>query len=288
MKRIAFLGSGAMGSRMVQNLLNAQHQVTVYNRTQEKVMPLVNQGAVYAATPRQAVEQAEIVMSMVTDDQVSRLVWLDPETGAALGLEKNAIAIESSTLTIDWVKELGAALQRRGIAFLDAPVVGSRPQAEAGKLTYLVGGNAETLAGVRSVLVSAGAANVFSMGDVGQGTAMKLAVNALFGIQVAALAEVMGTLDKQGISPTKAMECLGELPIISPAAKLASSLMLTNNHAPLFPIALVAKDFRYMVQSAQAAGAEAPISIAIGDIYQNAIAKGYGEDNVTGIIQLFT
>ncbi|MBE9166858.1 serine hydrolase [Pleurocapsales cyanobacterium LEGE 06147] len=107
MKRIAVLGSGAMGSRIVQNLLNAKYQVVVYNRTADKVKPLLNQGAVYAATPREAAEQADIAIGMVTDNDVSRSVWLDPETGAALGLGKDAftsggakpIAIESSTLT---------------------------------------------------------------------------------------------------------------------------------------------------------------------------------------------
>lgn len=227
MKRIAVLGSGAMGSRIVQNLLNAKYQVVVYNRTESKVKPLLSQGAVYAATPREAAEQADIMMSMVTDNDVSRSIWLDPETGASLGLGKDAftsggakpIAIESSTLTVDWTRELAAEIESRGAAFLDAPVVGSRPQAEAGNLIYLVGGEAETLAKAQSVLLSAGASTIRHVGSVGQGMAMKLAVNALFGIQIAALAEIIGMLTKNGVTSEKAMECLGELPVISPAAK---------------------------------------------------------------------
>ncbi|NEQ70354.1 MAG: NAD(P)-dependent oxidoreductase [Symploca sp. SIO2D2] len=287
MSRIAVLGMGAMGSRIAQKLLKTNHQVIVYNRTADKAKLLVEQGAIYAAKPREAAEQAEIVISMVTDDLASRAVWLDPETGAILGLSKNAIAIESSTLTVNWTRELAAAIEGRGAEFLDAPVVGSRPQADAGKLIYLVGGKVEILRKVQDILLSVGA-TVYHIGSLSQGMAMKLAVNALFGIQVAALAEVLGMLTKHGVTSAKAMECLGSLPIISPAAKGAGNLILANNQTPMFPISLVEKDFRYIIQTAQAVNAQTPTSAAIHQIYQNAIAQGYGNDNITGIAQLFS
>jgi 3-hydroxyisobutyrate dehydrogenase-like beta-hydroxyacid dehydrogenase len=184
-QKIAILGCGAMGSRMVQNLLNADYQVVVYNRTAAKIQSLIDGGALYAATPKAAAEQADIVISMVTDDDVSRRIWLDPETGALLGLNKDRIAIESSTLTIGWTRELASTIEQRGAMFLDAPVVGSRPQVEAGKLIYLVGGKAEILEQVQAILSSAGAAVIHHIGTIGQGMAMKLAVNTLFGVQVA-------------------------------------------------------------------------------------------------------
>ncbi len=286
MKRIAVLGCGAMGSRIVQNWLNAKYQVVVYNRTADRVKSLLNQGAVYAETPRAAATQADIVISMVTDDDVSRSVWLDPETGAVQGLRAGAIAIESSTLTVAWTKELAAETERRGAAFLDAPVVGSRPQAEAGKLIYLVGGEADILAQVQDILATT-SAMIHHVGTVGQGMAMKLAVNALFGIQVAALAEMFGMLHQNGITSEKAMDCLGELPVISPAAKGAGNLMVMNQHAPMFPIALVEKDFRYTLQTAQSLDISMPATIAIHKVYQEAIAKRYGNDNITRIVQLF-
>lgn len=286
MNQIAILGLGAMGLRIAQNLIKANYPVVVYNRTPARAEPLLEQGATYASTPREAVEQAQVAIGMVTDDTASRSVWLHPEIGAAQGLRKNTIAIESSTLTVEWTRELASAIASRGAAFLDAPVVGSRPQAEAGKLIYLVGGEIETLAKVQSILHST-SSSIYRVGSIGQGMAMKLAVNALFGIQVAALAEIIGMLAKNGVTTAKAMECLGDLPVISPAAKGAGNLMLSNHHAPLFPINLVEKDFRYMMQSAQAVRAAAPASTAIHRIYQDAIALGYGNNNITGIIQLF-
>jgi 3-hydroxyisobutyrate dehydrogenase len=280
---IAFLGFGAMASRLVQSLINAQYSVTVYNRTADKLKPFLEQGVTYAATPRAAAEQADIVISMVTDDQASRSVWLHPETGALLGLKKDAVAIESSTLTVDWVKELSGAVAQQGAAFLDAPVVGSRPQAEAGKLIYLVGGNLEPLAQVQPVLLSAGAAMVQHVGTVGQGMAMKLAVNTLFGVQVAALAEAIALLKQQGIPADQAMACLGELPVTSLAAKVAGSLMVANQHEPLFPIALVEKDFRYTLQASVAM----PTAKAVQAVYQAAIEKDLGDRNITAIVHLF-
>jgi 3-hydroxyisobutyrate dehydrogenase len=287
MKTVAVIGLGAMGSRLAHNLLNAGHPVVVYNRTLEKAQPLLERGATFATSPRAAAAQSNVVISMVMDNQASDQVWRAAETGAIFGLTPDKIAIEMSTLTVEWIQELSAAIAQSGAAFLDAPVVGSRPQAELSKLISLVGGPAEALAQVESVLTDAGVATMHHVGAVGQGMAMKLAVNALFGIQVAALAELLGLLSKHGINPKKAMDCLGELPVLSLAAKGAGSLMVSQNHAPLFPIDLVEKDFNYVAQTAQDLGATIPTANAVGDIYRSSVAKGYGSQNITGIIQLF-
>jgi 3-hydroxyisobutyrate dehydrogenase-like beta-hydroxyacid dehydrogenase len=196
-QKVAVLGLGAMGSRVAQRLLQANYPVVVFNRNVHKAKSLLAQGALWAATPKEAAQQANIVISMVTDDQASRTVWLAPETGAMAGLKPEAIAIESSTLSVAWTKALATDLTAQGTAFLDAPVVGSRPQAEAGKLIYLVGGEAATLAQVRGLLLAIGAV-VHHVGATGEGMLLKLGVNALFGLQVAALAEMMAILTSYG------------------------------------------------------------------------------------------
>ncbi|NJK39295.1 MAG: NAD(P)-dependent oxidoreductase [Oscillatoriales cyanobacterium RM2_1_1] len=285
-KTVAVIGLGAMGSRIAQNLLNAGCAVVVHNRTAEKAQPLIERGATLAISPRAAAEQSDFVISMVTDNEISRQVWLATETGAILGLNPDKIAIEMSTLTVDWVQELDAAITQSGAGFLDAPVVGSRPQAEAGKLISLVG-QTDTLTQMQTTFNAAGVATIHHVGAVGQGMAMKLAVNALFGIQVAALAELLGMLSKSGISPAKTMECLGDLPVLSLAAKGAGSLMVSKNYAPLFPIELVEKDFHYVAQTAQSLASPIPTSNGVMAVYQTAIAQGHGHENVTGIAQLF-
>lgn len=285
MQTIALLGLGAMGTRVAQNLLQAGYPLVVYNRTVDRAQALEAQGATVAPTPRTAAAQADVVMSMVTDDDASRSVWLDANTGALHSLKAGKIAIASSTLTVGWTQALAAQIQPTGAAFLDAPVVGSRPQAEAGKLIYLVGGDPEILAQVRPVLSTCG--SVQAIGEIGQGMAMKLAVNVLFGIQVAALGEILGLLQRQGMTASQAMTCLGNTPVLSPATQGAGSLMVANQHAPLFPTQLAAKDLRYALAAAQSAGTELPMTIATQQVFRQAIDQGYGVQNLTAVAQLY-
>mgnify|MGYP001800120603 CR=1 FL=1 len=286
-QKIAVLGLGAMGSRMAANLLKAGYTVTVWNRSPESAKPLAAKGATVANTPKLAAKSADIVISMVTDINASKAVWLDSETGALLGMRQNAIAIESSTLTVNWVKELAAETTSQGFAFLDAPVVGTRPQADSGNLVYLVGGKAEILKQAENILLSAGGGKINHVGDIGDGMAMKLAVNAMFGIQVAAFSEIIGMLTKNGLELEKAIQCLGDLPVTSPAVKNAANLILKDNHQAMFPISLVEKDFRYVMQTAADIEAKVPVSEAIYQVYLDAVDKGYDGDNITGVAKLF-
>jgi 3-hydroxyisobutyrate dehydrogenase-like beta-hydroxyacid dehydrogenase len=283
MTRIAVLGTGAMGSRIAANFLRAGHSLIVYNRMIAKVKPLLEMGASFAETPKLAADQAEIIISMVRDNQASQEIWLNEHTGAWLGLATGKVAIESSTLTRTWTVSLAEQIKGLGADFLDAPVVGSLPQAEAQKLIYLVGGNSEVLTQVRSVL-SASSTAIHHVGTVGMGMAMKLAVNGLFGIQIAALAEVLGILQTFGISPTQAMTTLAELPVTSLATKNAGNLIAQHQHKPMFPIALVAKDFHYLLETADL---HTPTIQKVYELFQRAITEGYGQENITAISRLF-
>jgi len=286
MSTVTVLGLGAMGYRMAKKLLEAGHNVTVYNRTGERARALEAEGATRADSPREAAARSEFVISMVTDDDASHAVWLDANTGAIHGLRTGAVAIESSTLTPAWVHQLADVVTTRGAGLLDAPVVGSRPQAEAGQLIYCIGGAAETLDKARDTLSAMGAA-IHHVGPVGAGIAMKLAVNALFGIQVVVLGEILGMVRKSGIDVKQAVEVLGALLTASPALKAVAGQMVARSYAPLFPIHLVEKDFRYIVESAALVKAPVPTSKAVRDVYTRALREGYGNDNISGVAQLF-
>ncbi len=284
--KIAVFGLGAMGSRMAKRLVEAGHAVTVYNRSVGPAEALADLGVSVAPTPRAAAEGAEMVIAMLTDDDASRAVWTDPETGALAGLSAGAIAIESSTLTPGWARDLARAIDSRDAAFIDAPVAGSRPQAEAGQLIYLVGGEDGAVERARPVLQIMGGA-IHHVGPVSHGAVLKLVVNALFGIQVASVAELIGFLEASGLDAEKAIGLLGETPVMSPAAKGVAGQMLAGNFAPMFPIDLVAKDFRYAVDAASGAGADLPLAHSTGDVYRMAAERGYGGDNVAGVVQLY-
>lgn len=284
--QLLIMGLGAMGRRMAQRLLEAKYPVIVWNRSAAPAEELCSRGATRAHLPREAAEQAQVVISMVTDDEASRSVWADPATGALGGLRAGSIALECSTLTPAWAAELAALVQGRGAAFLDAPVVGSRPQAEAGQLIYLVGGEQEALARVKEVLGAMGGA-IHHLGPVGAGARMKLAVNALFGIQVAVLGELLGGLRRSGVEVARAFEVLGSLPVCSPALKGAGGLMVARRFEPLFPIHLVEKDFRYALRAAQEVGAQLPLVAQAHEVFSRARQQGHGEENITAVARLF-
>jgi 3-hydroxyisobutyrate dehydrogenase len=119
---IAFLGLGAMGSRMARRLLERGDKVRVWNRSPGPVEALADEGAEAGASPREAATGADAVITMVSDDHAARAVWLDPVSGGLAGLKPGALAIESSTVTRDWIAELNAAARARGVALVDAPV----------------------------------------------------------------------------------------------------------------------------------------------------------------------
>ncbi|MBA4172883.1 MAG: NAD(P)-dependent oxidoreductase [Hyphomicrobium sp.] len=286
MTRIAFLGLGAMGSRMAQALVRAGHAVTAWNRDPAKAQLLASAGATIAGSPRAAAADADIVIAMVRDDEASRHVWLDTNTGALAGMKRDAIAIDCSTLTIGWVRELAEAAKEHGIALLDAPVAGSRPQADAGQLIFMVGGDAARLAYAEPVLKAMGGA-VHHAGANGTGATVKLAVNALFAIQVSAMAELIGLLKQSSVDAARAVEIIGMTPVASTAVKGAAASMLAGNFAPMFPVELVEKDLGYVLAAAAGYGSAAPMTEAAYSVMGWAMDAGFGYDNLTGIGRLF-
>lgn len=285
MSAIAVLGLGAMGARMAARLIAAGHAVTVWNRSSQATQPLRALGATIASTPRLAVQGAEIVIAMVFDDAASRTVWLDEKSGALGGLSASALAVESSTLTPVWIQELGAAVTARGAAFIDAPVAGSRPQAEAGQLIFMAGGEAQAIERARPVLLQLGGA-LHHVGPLGSGAWLKLVVNSLFATQVAAMAEQMALLRVAGVDPERALAALKTMPVTSAAAGGAATLMLARDFAPQAPVDLIAKDLGYAMRSAERAGASLPLTAAVAEQYKAASAAGFGAENLVAVSRL--
>jgi 3-hydroxyisobutyrate dehydrogenase len=284
MSKISVLGLGAMGSRMAARLIKAGHDVTVWNRTADATKPLVAAGATRAQTPREAVAGAAFVVAMVRDDDASRRVWLDPDSGALAGMTAGAIAIESSTITPAWIQELGHAMAERNVALIEAPVSGSRVQADAGQLVYFVGGDDAKLARAEPVLKAMGSA-VHHVGPLGSGALVKLSTNALLGVQVTVLAELIGMLRRSGADAGRALQAVAGTAVWSPVANYLSGSMLGGDFPPQFPVELIEKDFDYTVQTAGSTEA-APTIAAARDVFRDAIGAGLGELNMTAIVKL--
>ena len=266
-----------MGLRMARRLVTHGHAVTVWNRTPRPLDFEAN----LASTPAQAAEGADLVLSMLTDAEASQTVWLG-EDGAASGLKEGAVALECSTLTPQAVQALAAPIQAQGARLLEAPVVGTRPHAEGGTLTFLVGGDAEVLAHVEPVLQVLGGATHHT-GPIGSAATVKLAVNTLFAVQTAAWAEAVELLRRAG--QEEALDVLLAMPVASAAVQGVVGQMRAGSYAPLFPIGLVEKDLRYALAVAEAGGVAAPLARAAHAQFAQAVAQGYGEDNLSGVIQ---
>jgi 3-hydroxyisobutyrate dehydrogenase-like beta-hydroxyacid dehydrogenase len=285
MARVAVLGLGAMGSRVAASLIDAGHALTVWNRTREMAAPLAGRGADVAPSPREAAERSDYVIAFVRDDEASRFVWSDTEAGALDAMKAGAVAIESSTLSIRWVADLAGRFADKGIPFIDAPVVGSRRQAEAKQLIFLAGGDSAVIERC-APLFSAASAAVHHAGASGAGAVAKLAVNALFGVQVAAIAELCELVRHAGASPERVLDIIAATPVCSPAAKAAATAMQAGDFAPSFPTELVEKDFGYAVAAA-GCDEKAPLVAAARRVFARAIERGCGADDLTGIVRLY-
>ncbi len=286
MTTIAFLGLGAMGIRMAKHLIDAGHDIAVWNRTASTAAPLIDAGARRAETPREAAKGADIAIAVVRDNDASEHVWLNPETGALAGMDKGALAIECSTVTPDHIAMLSTTMETAGVSLVDAPIAGSRPQAEAGQLVFLISGTDDAMARATPVLETIGSKAV-PVGPSGHAAALKLANNALLGIQVAAMAELLPMMRKSGLDLERCIAILEASPILSGFAAMASRGMIAGNVPPMFPIDLLRKDGGYVTEIASKAGQSLPMTTRMNQTLDEAISGGLGDENFTSLIKHF-
>jgi 3-hydroxyisobutyrate dehydrogenase len=283
--KVAILGLGLMGSGMASRLLSANFPLTVSNRNRAKCAPFASDGAFVAASPRDALSGADIIVSMVADDAASRDVWLG-ENGALsnelAGASSSSVLIECSTLSVGWVQQLAAAAAQRGCRFLDAPVTGSKPQAASGELLFLVGGSAESLALALPVFSVLGR-DVVHLGPTGSGARMKLINNFLCGVQAASFAEALSLIDAGGLDRGKAMSILTGGAPASGILKRMADRIAANDFAPNFALRWMAKDLTYALHDAAAEGVPLQTATAALSVFERAIGEGHGDEDFSAV-----
>lgn len=277
------LGLGIMGAGMARRLLGAGFPLTVYNRTAAKAEALVADGARLAHTPREAARDADVIVSMVADDNASRSLFAG-ENGALDALQSGAIVIESSTVSPEWIAELAKIAQAKGVEVLDAPVTGSRPQAAAGELKFLVGGSDAALERARPVLAVM-SKSIVHVGPTGSGATLKLINNFLCGVQVIALAEGVAWMEKAGLNPDTAMQVLTDGAAGSPLVKGLSARMLSRDYTPQFHLELMRKDLDYSAKAAGRAGVELTTAAAARARFDRAIEAGLGQQDFSSVVE---
>jgi len=281
--KVAVLGLGIMGGGMAGQLLAKGFDVTVWNRDPAKARPLGEAGATVAASPAEAARGAAFVIAMLAHDDASRAVWLG-EDGALAAMDAGAVAIECSTLSVEWAKTLASAAADRAIGFIDAPVTGTKPQAAGGTLRFFAGGDADTIAKAEPVLLAMGT-EVIRLGPVGSGALLKLINNFLCGVQVASLAEAITMVERSGLDVSQSMGVLTAGAPGSPLVKMLAARMTERDYAPNFLPALMAKDLRY----AASTFAEQGIELASADVARarfEAAAEQFGDKDMAVVAEV--
>lgn len=287
MKKIAFLGTGNMGSRMAGRLIAANYEVRIYNRTHRKMEPLAKQGAIISATPKEAAEGAEAIIAMVGDDGASKAMWLG-ETGAlASNVKRNTFIIECSTLSHNWVLELAKAVLKKGFRYIDCPVTGIPATAKTGELTLLVGADEKDLAEVKPLL-NIVSKDIIRFGGIGTGTAYKLMVNLIGAVQIASAAEGMLIAEKAGLDPQTVADALSRGAAASPQVVRTSKKMANDEHNVniTFSGKLRLKDVAYALSMADSLGQETIFGKTAKVAFQRLADAGLEDMSETKIIDV--
>jgi 3-hydroxyisobutyrate dehydrogenase-like beta-hydroxyacid dehydrogenase len=256
---VGFIGLGLMGKPMAQNLLKAGFPLTVWNRTPAKADDLVRNGAKLAASPREVAEQADVLITIVSDPPAVEEVLF--KEGALAALRRGTVLIESSTISPNLARKVAAACAERGVDFLDAPVTGGNWGAEKGELVYMIGGAKDVYERVKPVLDVLGK-RFFLLGPNGAGQTVKLAMNLLYALEVEALAEALALVSAAGIEAEKLVEVMQSSMGRAPLLDVKVPSLLKHEFPASFPLRLMHKDIRLALELARDHGIELPAGAA--------------------------
>jgi 3-hydroxyisobutyrate dehydrogenase-like beta-hydroxyacid dehydrogenase len=258
--KIGFIGLGGMGSRIAARLLAAGFQVSVFARNPAKRNAFKAKGATACDSVAELAHRVHVVLSCVTDDQAVRDVYFGAD-GVLENVKPGTIVIEMSTILPATSRDLASKGAQAGIAVLDVAISGSTLAAELGTLTLLAGGNPDFFQASQPIF-QAIAAKSFHMGPSGAGTTMKMVVNAILGIGMQAIAEAGAMGEKAGLSREILLQVLSQTAVVAPAHVGKLSRAARGDYTPQFPLPLMNKDFRLILELAGEVGAAMPATRA--------------------------
>jgi 3-hydroxyisobutyrate dehydrogenase len=282
---VAVLGTGIMGAPMAGNLARAGLDVFAWNRTRAKAEPLAAEGVAIAESPAEAVATVEAVLTMLTDVDTVREVMVDG--GALNEVPADAVWVQASTVGIAGTEELMSLAQAREIAFLDAPVLGTKAPAEAGELVVLASGEEPDRARAGPLFDAIGSRTVW-LGSAGAGTRAKLVVNNWVLGLTASLAETVALAEALDIDPARFLEVIEGGPTCAPYARIKGEMMIGRAFAPSFPLALAAKDARLVLEAAERDGLELAVADAVARRFAEAIELGAGDEDMAAVYRAIT
>lgn len=275
MANLGFIGLGVMGSRMVKRLLAAGHTVTGYNRTKSKAQWLLDEGMLWANTPRAVAEATDITFSMVTNTAALLAITGGPD-GVIAGLKPGKIYVDISTVSPAASRDLAAQVVAKGAQMLDAPVSGSVITLEEGKLSLMVGGPVNTFEKVKPVLEDIGP-KVTHVGENGLAITMKIATNLGLAVQMLAFSEAVLLAEKSGIKRETAVEVLLHSVIASPMVKYRGPFVLDMPDEAWFNVNMMQKDINLALELGQQVDVPLPTTAATNEFLTAARGMGLVE-----------
>jgi 3-hydroxyisobutyrate dehydrogenase-like beta-hydroxyacid dehydrogenase len=283
--KLAFLGLGVMGFPMAGHLARAGHTVVVYNRTPAKAAQWVEKyGGSSAPTPAAAARDASLVMMCVGNDDDVRAVALGSD-GAVGAMKSGSVLVDHTTASAIVAREVHAAAKARGVGFLDAPVSGGQAGAENGKLTIMVGGEADVFARAESVLAHYARA-VTLMGGPGSGQLTKMVNQICIAGLVQALSEGINFARKAGLDPERVLDVIGKGAAQSWQMDNRGKTMAADKFDFGFAVDWMRKDLSICTAEARANGAALPVTALVDQFYARIQAQGGGRWDTSSLIRL--
>ena len=281
--KIGFIGLGIMGSRMAANLQKHGHSLVVFNRTRAKAQSLLDRGGTFAKSPAKLAEQVDVLFTMLAHPDAVEQAALDP-TGFLSHLKPNALWVDCSSVNPSFSKKMAAAAAARQVRFIDAPVTGSAPVAEEGKLVFWVGGDATDVEAIRPLLLCMGS-KIVHLGGHGMGTSMKMVINLLLGTGMAAFAEAMALGEGLGISQKMLFDSLLSTPTVAPFLASKREKIESGKYEAEFPLRWMQKDMHLASVSAYEEGVALTITNVTKEIYRLAMRGGHETKDFSAIYE---
>ena len=281
--KIGFIGLGRMGEPMAQRLLDAGHALTVHNRSQAAVQRLVARGAKNANSPREVADRVEVLITCLLTPAQCEEIFLG-ENGAIHGASSGQVYIDTATIEPMITRRIAAALEKKGVAMIDAPISGGPAGAAAGTLSIMAGGDAEEFEKVRPILDVLGK-KIFHMGPVGSGVSTKICNQILTGTTHVLVAEAMVLGTKLGIDPQRLFEVLKVSSGQSNSLERAvPNYILPRKFDAAYSVEGIIKDLESAIQAAKASGVRLMLPTVAQQMYQEARGLGHGQKDVSAVV----
>lgn len=275
---VAVLGTGTMGAPMAVNVARAGEDVRVWNRTAEKADELEGVSAFESAA--EAVEGADLVVTILSDGDAVQAVARE----ALPAMRDDAVWLQMSTIGIPATERAAELARERGVAFVDAPVIGTKQPAEEGKLTVLASGPGEARERCKPVF-DAVAARVVELGDAGEGNRLKVVVNSWLVGLVASLGETIALAEAIGADPNDFLDAIEGGPVGPPYARVKGDLMVERSFPTSFALRLARKDVGLVIEAAERHGFDARLARTIAELFDRAEGAGHGDEDMAAVIE---